>query len=282
MTRSTLRVVDATAKIKHGDGIDVRMMDVGQQSLRVAIKHGPETVPPLLLFNGIGANWELAKPLMNALKGRGAIIFDVPGIGGSPLPRLPYRPRGIAKLAAGIVRQLGYEKVDAAGVSWGGGPAQEFALNHPDLCRRLVLAATSPGVIMVPGNPRAMLKLATPRRYLDKQYLATIAGEIYGGAFRTNRDLIKEHAKGMAGMRSMGYVFQLLALAGWTNLPWLWSIKQPTLVLMGADDPLVPAVNGRILASMIPRGRFELIDDGHLFMVTKPVETASRIEAFLD
>jgi hypothetical protein len=50
---------------------------------------------------------------------------------------------------------------------------------------------------------------------------------------------------------------------------------------MGRDDPLVPPVNGRILAQLIPNARLQMIDDGHLFMVTRPAETASLIEDFL-
>jgi pimeloyl-ACP methyl ester carboxylesterase len=59
------------------------------------------------------------------------------------------------------------------------------------------------------------------------------------------------------------------------------SLRQPTLVLMGQDDPLVPPVNGRILARLIPDARLQMINDGHLFMATRPVETARTIEAFL-
>ena len=47
-----------------------------------------------------------------------------------------------------------------------------------------MLAATSPGAIMVPGTPSAVLKLATPRRYFDKDYMRKSAPEIYGGAFK--------------------------------------------------------------------------------------------------
>jgi pimeloyl-ACP methyl ester carboxylesterase len=50
---------------------------------------------------------------------------------------------------------------------------------------------------------------------------------------------------------------------------------------MGRDDPLVPVVNGRILTHLIPNARLEIVDDGHLFMVTRPQETAGRIEKFL-
>jgi pimeloyl-ACP methyl ester carboxylesterase len=85
----------------------------------------------------------------------------------------------------------------------------------------------------------------------------------------------------MRGARNLGYLYQLLAMTGWTSLPWLWSLRQPTLILMGSDDPLVPPVNGRILARLIPNAELRMIDDGHLFMVTQPVQTAGLIEAFL-
>ena len=261
--------------------IEVRQIAIDGQSLRVAIRHGREPQPPLLLFNGIGANWELAKPLLEALTRTTAIIFDVPGVGASPRPRLPYRPSTLARLAADLVADLGYKEIDVAGVSWGGGIAQQFAHQYPNLCRRLVLAATAPGFTMVPASPTVLWKMATPRRYTDKDYMNRIAADIYGGAFRDDQSLIGRHAAAMHGARSLGYLYQLLAMSGWTSLPWLWSLPQPTLVLMGRDDPLVPPINGHILAGLIPNAELQMIEDGHLFIVTRPVETAALVEAFL-
>jgi len=265
---------------KWGD-IKVRQVLIGGQSLQVAIRHGTDSRPPLLLFNGIGANWELAKPFLQALTETTAIVFDVPGVGGSPVPSLPYRPRTLARLAAGLIAELGYKEIDVAGVSWGGGVAQQFAHQYPKLCRRLVLAATSPGAIMVPASPAVLWKMATPRRYVDKGYMRRIAAEIYGGSFRNDPSLIDSHASEMRGTRNLGYLYQLLAMTGWTSLPWLWSLRQPTLVLMGSDDPLVPVINGHILARLISKAQLRTIDDGHLFMVTRPAETAGIIEGFL-
>ena len=64
------------------------------------------------------------------------IVFDLPGVGGSPLPASPYRPSGIARLSARLVSDLGYSRVDVAGVSWGGGMAQQFAHQYSGICRR--------------------------------------------------------------------------------------------------------------------------------------------------
>ena len=261
--------------------IEARMMTVSEQPLMVAVKRGDDSRPPVLLFNGIGANWELAKPFLLALEHTTTIIFDIPGIGGSPLPKRPYRPSSIAQLGARLVAELGYGEVDVVGVSWGGGLAQQFAYQYPKVCRQLVLAATSPGALMVPGRPETLMRIATPRRYWHKGYLRKVAPEIYGGAFRNDPSLVARHAAGMFGATRLGYVYQLLALAGWTSLPWLRLIRQPTLVLMGRDDPLVPVANGYILSRLIPHARLEIIDDGHLFLVTRAESVAPRIERFL-
>lgn len=272
----------ATMTDDDSDQFEVRTIEVGTQPLRVAIRRGPKGRPPLLLFNGIGARLELAKPFMRALKRTEAIIFDVPGVGGSPAPSGPYRPSTIARLAERLITQLGRRRVDVAGVSWGGGMAQQFAHQHYATCRKLVLAATSPGAIMVPGSPGVLWKMATPRRYLDREFMRRVAPEIYGGGFRRSPELVDALASAMSGASQIGYAYQILAMAGWTSLPWLWTLKQPTLILAGRDDPIVPLANGRLMARMIPNSRLEILDDGHLFMVTRPVETAAIVEKFLD
>jgi poly(3-hydroxyalkanoate) depolymerase len=272
----------ATMTDDDSDPFEVRTIEVGTQSLRVAIRRGPKGRPPLLLFNGIGASLELAKPFMRALKRTQAIIFDVPGVGGSPKPSGPYRPSAIARLAERVLNQLGHRRVDVAGVSWGGGMAQQFAHQHYAMCRKLVLAATSPGAIMVPGSPGVLWKMATPRRYLDREFMRRVAPEIYGGGFRQRPELVEALSEAMSGPSQIGYAYQILAMAGWTSLPWLWTLKLPTLILAGRDDPIVPLANGRLMARMIPNSRLEILDDGHLFMVTRPVETAAIVEKFLD
>jgi pimeloyl-ACP methyl ester carboxylesterase len=51
--------------------------------------------------------------------------------------------------------------------------------------------------------------------------------------------------------------------------------------MAGTDDPLVPVINGRILARLIPNARLVAINDGHLFLVTNADESAKLISEFL-
>jgi poly(3-hydroxyalkanoate) depolymerase len=262
--------------------VQIELRDVGGQQLRVGIRSGDRAWPPLLLFNGIGANIELVEPFLDALEGPQTIVFDVPGVGGSPAPRLPYRPRTLARLSGQLLDQLGHEQVDVLGVSWGGALAQQFAFQQSRRCRRLVLAATSPGHLMVPGKPGVLLKMATPRRYRDPDYFKTIAGDLYGGAMRNAPDRLGRHLRHIRWSSDYGYYLQLAAGFGWTSLPWLPLLSQPTLVMAGTDDPIVPVINGRILAKLIPGARLVTIDDGHLFLLTSAETSARLISEFLN
>ena len=261
--------------------IEIGMREVGSRMLRVGVRPGDRSRPPLLMFNGIGANIELVAPFLAALDGPEAIIFDVPGVGGSPVPALPYRPWMLARLSARLLDQLGHERVDVLGVSWGGALAQQFAFQHAARCRRLVLAATSPGHLMVPGKLAVLLKMASPRRYKDREYMSRIAGELYGGALRGSPELGREHLRHVRWSSDYGYYLQLLAVLGWSSLPWLRLLRQPTLVMYGVDDPLVPGANAKILAALIPDSRLVSIDDGHLFLVTSAAQSARHIADFL-
>lgn len=268
-------------ELKTPKGIKVEMIDVRGQQLRVATKPGKPGRIPLLMFNGIGANLELGFPFLEALKDTPTILFDVPGVGGSPMPALPYRPASLARMTKNLLEVLGHEQVDVSGVSWGGGVAQQFAFQYPRLCRKLVLVATSSGWTMVPGKPNVLSKMASIKRYTDKGYMRSIAAEIYGGDFRSDETLIGAHAAGMRPSSNAGYMLQLLAMTGWTSVPFLWRLRQPTLILSGTDDPLIPVANAHVLDKLIPNSRLELIDNGHLFVVTQPKETAQMVESFL-
>jgi len=264
------------------DAMQIQTIDLDGQLLRVAVRPGSDASPPLLLFNGIGANLELVEPFVEALDDVTVIVFDVPGVGGSPAPLIPYRFSALTVLSDKLLTRLGYAgPVDVLGVSWGGALAQQFALLYPRRCRRLVLAATSPGVIMVPARLSVLAKLIGPRRYTDPAYLRKIGAEIYGGAYRRDPALLEEHSRHIQAPRGRGYLYQLLAASGWTSLPWLGALQQKTLVMHGNDDPIVPLTNAKILAARIRHATLHVIDDGHLFLITRASEVAPVVKRFL-
>jgi len=265
-----------------GQPLGTRTITVKGQRLRIAIRPGDGSRPPLLVMNGIGANLELLKPFVEALDPAIEVLcFDVPGVGGSPPPAIPYRFATLAWLVARMLDQLGYAQVDVLGISWGGGLAQQFAVQHRTRCRRLVLVSTATGALMVPGRPAVLAKLATPQRYLDPDYLARVAPELYGGSMRSHPEHVRALVQATQAVGLRGYLYQLLAGIGWTSLPWLALIRQPTLILAGDDDPIVPLVNAKLMQHLIPDARLRVFHDGHVGLLTQARELAPVVAQFL-
>ena len=273
----------AAGRIRRQARPGMRTVVVGGTPLRVAIRPGTGAGPPLLLANGIGASLETLQPFVDALDPAIEVIrFDVPGVGGSPLPARPYRFTTLAWLLRRLLDKLGYQTADILGISWGGGLAQQFALSSPLRCRRLILVATATGPqTMVPGNPLVLAKMLTQRRYVDPQYARRIAGELYGGSARTDPGTITGILGHAHAGPLRGYLYQHAAGLGWTSLPFLPLIRQPTLVLAGDDDPIIPLANARILAALIPRARLHVYHGGHLELVTRPGLLAPVVAGFL-
>jgi poly(3-hydroxyalkanoate) depolymerase len=254
---------------------------VGPHGLHVSVRPGTGDGPPLVLANGIGVPLEVLDPFVAALDPAIEVIrFDAPGVGRTPTPTMPLPYQVIARQLGRALDDLGYGRVDLLGISWGGGLAQQFAFQNPRRCRRLVLVATATGSAMVPGRPGVLRHMLTPRRHQDPVYARKVAGEIYGGSLREPGAESPLQARAQGGS-SRGYLYQLLGTAGWTSLPWLPLIRQPTLILAGADDPIVPLTNARIMERLLPDARVVVYPDGHLGLLTRAPELAATVAGFL-
>jgi poly(3-hydroxyalkanoate) depolymerase len=270
--------------------VSVRNIAVGRQLLRVDVRRGRRVLrasrrreSPLLLINGIGASLELLQPLVDALDPALDVIrFDPPGVGGSPLPAAPYRFTGLCGLVARMLTTLGYDQADVLGISWGGAVAQHFAAFQRSRCRRLVLVSTATGALMVPAKPAVLARMVTPRRYLDPSYLERAAPQLYGGTARTDAPRVAAamHANNRVGS-PRGYLYQLAAGAGWTSVPFLPLIRQPTLIMSGDDDPIIPVANARLMNRLIPGSQLHIYHGGHLGLVTEAAELAPVVDRFL-
>ncbi|MFT4187564.1 MAG: poly(3-hydroxyalkanoate) depolymerase [Aeromicrobium sp.] len=253
------------------------------QRLRVSVRHGDAPGRPLILCNGIGASLDMLQPFVDALDPAITVIrFDVPGIGGSPLPKRPYLLATLAKLVSRLAGDLGHETFDVLGISWGGALAQQIAFQYPDRCRQLVLVATAPGWMMVPAHPKVLRRMITPKRYQDPTYAAKIAPEIYGGSLRDDplrvRELMNTHEP-VTSRR--GYLLQLAAFTGWTSTPFLPMVNQPTLILAGDDDPIIPLANAKLMAKLLPNARLHVYADGHLGLIVAADKLAPVVADFL-
>jgi len=260
----------------------IKMELVRGYTLRVAYWSGQSGSGkrPLLFFNGIGANLELAAGLGELITDREILTFDMPGIGDSEPALLPYLPWQMARVARILCDRYGFGDIDVMGVSWGGAMAQQMAFQYRKRVKRLILAATTAGITMIPGRFDALVKMRDARRYSDPDYMRENFSTLYGD---DDAEGANSHAMALRAPHPRGYMYQLFAMAGWTSLPFIRFLKMPTLIMMGDKDRIVPLANGHILDKALPNSTLHVVEGGgHLFLVTKSEETVGVITEFLD
>ncbi len=240
---------------------------------------------PLLLLTGIGASLDMWRPFERLVRGREVIAVDAPGVGLSERPRYPLRMRGLARVLVALLDELDVAEADVLGYSFGGLLAQELAHRAPERVRRLILCATAQGLPVVPPKPVPALMLMTPARYYHPRLFRLMVPRIAGG--RTRRDPGQLDRQAAARLSRppplLGYGYQLYAASGWTSVPWLWRVTQPTLIIAGDDDPIIPLANPRLMARMMPAAQLRILrGGGHLFLLDEPEAVIDDIHAFLD
>jgi pimeloyl-ACP methyl ester carboxylesterase len=234
---------------------------------------------PLLFFTGIGATIELLAPFLARFQKRDVITFDMPGVGQTPdFPR-SYRLSAMAAAAREILDQLGYDRVDVMGVSWGGMLAQEFSYRYQQQGDHLVLAATTAGFPMIPGKLSTLVRMMSSHRYADAAALGPFLQSLYGGS----GEGLDNYASRMVAPSNQGYMHQIMALAGWTSMRKLTCVGAKTLILMGSEDKLVPSSNGYIMKLLLKDAALEIIEGaGHLFVLTHADRVRILIEIFIE
>ena len=265
--------------------MQISYLDVEGQRIRIARNNhsaATDKLPPLLICNGIGLNFEVCEPFVNEISNDlDLILFDPPGVGDSPIPDKPYRFQALAKLVKAMLEQLNITAIDVLGISWGGALAQQLALDYPALCRRIILSATTSGVFSIPGKPSVLMNMVSPERALNSNFLLEQAGNFFGGEFRTN----PQHALQLKRLLKLppvrGYELQLKAIMSWGSTFRLYRLKQPVLLIYGKDDPIVPYNNAYMMKTLLPNAQLELMDCGHLALFTLSKESGSIVLNFL-
>jgi poly(3-hydroxyalkanoate) depolymerase len=272
----------AIADVIAGD-VTARQMTVAGQEFRVDVRPGDAERVPLVMFNGIGAGLELFQPLVDAIDpGLEVIRIDTPGVGESPAGLRPFAFPELAWMIAEVLDQLGYREIDLLGFSWGGALAQQFVLQYPSRCRRLVLLSTSTGALSIPGDFRVLAGLMIPPEVqipglsLSPETLFRTTGRHRRSDLRTLVTALQGDGTGR------GYVHQLAALGFWTSLPFLPLLTLPVLVMSGDDDPIVPVSNARMMARLLPNCTLDIFPGGHLELVSAADKLGWTVSRFLE
>ncbi|MDN5761670.1 MAG: alpha/beta hydrolase [Microlunatus sp.] len=253
--------------------------------LKIRIRRRPGTGTPLLLINGLGSCLESWEPLITRLSGRDIIGIDHPGMGLSSAPNHILSMNELAVFYKDALEALGVSRADVLGFSFGGTVAQQLAKDFPEYVNSLILAGTAPGVGGFPADLITLLTASNPLRYQIPLIREMVAPVIYRGRVGRHPRLFEDELAGWDAHRAtlLGVTCQVGAFLGWSSMPWLASLRLPTLVMCGEEDPMAPVANSKLMASIVPDAELRIYrGQGHLFLFDAPERPVADIIEFLD
>ncbi|MCK6502107.1 alpha/beta fold hydrolase [Myxococcota bacterium] len=250
---------------------------------------------PLLLIMGIGAQlilWHDELVARLAARGFQVLRFDNRDVGKStwldhaPVPapgavlsrawlglpfQAPYTLADMARDVVGLLDHLGWARAHVVGASMGGMIAQHLAFSHPERVATLtsIMSTTGGRWVSVP-KPQAMRALVAGRPRTEEEaeaWFLRFSRAVQGPAFPVDEQALGQLARRAfrRGANPAGFARQLAAIMrDGDRTRRLAAIQAPTLVLHGADDPLIPPAGGRATAAAIPGARLRLVEGwGH-------------------
>jgi pimeloyl-ACP methyl ester carboxylesterase len=234
---------------------------------------------PLLLINGMGANVEMWGLSQERLAGVARTIsFDAPGMGRSRTSPAVLTHPVYVKIICRLLDELGVERCDVLGFSFGGTIAQQLARTAPDRVRRVALVGSSCGWGGVPPAGRPVIAHSL-------RYYARVAYDHANRLLdRMPRDPDSDTLRAQTAARPghpptiTGLAKQCLAGATWSSLHWIATLRAPTLVIAGERDAIVPPANALMLARHLPHGRCHVLaGEGHMMLL----DPDSRVHSLL-
>jgi 3-oxoadipate enol-lactonase len=243
---------------------------------------GPEDAPVLVLSNSLGTSLEMWDDQAPVLGDRFRLLrYDTRGHGRSPAPPGPYAIGDLGRDVVRLLDRLGIERASFCGLSVGGMTGMWLAAESPERVERLVLLCTS--ALLVPKSVWDE-RIATAT---EQGMTALVDGVIerwFTPAFRSeNPATVEKMATTLRETDPEGYAGCCAAIRDMDLRDRLPSIKAPTLVVSGAEDPATPPEHGRLIRDAIPGARFEVVPGAaHIANVERPEEITQLILTHLE
>lgn len=257
---------------------------------------GPRQDPaPIVLIHGTGASLHTWEGWARSLQGqRRVITFDLPGFGltgpfaGRYAPD-DYRGDTYARFVLDLLDVLKVPRAVLGGNSLGGEVAWRVAVMAPERVERLVLVDAAGPAFEPEVVPAGFLVARTPvlnrltEQLLPRFLVAASVASVYGDPQRIRPELVDRYFEltlRAGNRRALGYVVRQFAPGEHAGR--IATIRQPTLILWGGRDRLIPPAVGRVFQSSIPGSRLVVFDElGHVPHEEDPARTVEPVRAFL-
>src|SRR5215208_7025507 len=252
---------------------------------------------PILFISGTSQTkdaWEPTLLSQLAATNHTVIVFDNRGIGETTVGTKPFSIEQFANDTAGLLDALQIEKADVFGASLGTFIAQELTLNYPQKVDRLILHAGYCGgneAIYASGQAlETIMTLNSPQilqNMTAEQQAMILAQIMFPPQWLEEHPEILNSVIQLAPVRSATpEIIQQQGLASGTwkgSCDRLANITQPTLLIVGDQDLLIPAANSVMMAQRIPNSWLVIIQGtGHGMMLQVPNEFSAIVQAFLE
>jgi 3-oxoadipate enol-lactonase len=241
--------------------------------------------PPLLAIMGMsGTSLHWGEPFLSRLgESFEVIVYDHRGVGSSSRLEGPITTPQLAADAAALIGALDLDSVHVLGISMGGMVAQELVLSNPELVRTLTLGCTYCGGPGSSFGASAGERLAEALNSGDRARALRAGYEINLSPQAAADPALWESFQSIALQRAVAVpviMAQLAACGQHDTHDRLPTVTVPTLVVHGTVDELLPVENGRLIASLIPGARLEIMDGvGHLFFWERPEASAELVRS---
>lgn len=263
------------------------------QGMQVHLRdEGPRTDPqPIVLLHGTSASLHTWDGWAAALKGQRRVIrMDLPGFGlTGPMPDGDYRLTRYVSFVIALLDQLGVQQAVLAGNSFGGNLAWKIAVDHPQRVSKLVLVdaagypfdpASMPIGFKIAQIPalRPMMEHTLPRSMIESS-----VRNVYGDPSKVTPELVDRYQELTlrSGNRS-ALVERFRQSPSGEFTAQIPQVRQPTLILWGAQDRLIPPDNALRFQRDIAGSRLVMFDAlGHVPHEEDPEQTVAAVQAFL-
>lgn len=277
----TPRWAQAPSQFVQIEGVQVHLRDEGPRD-------DPE---PIVLLHGTSASLHTWDGWVQALKGQRRVIrMDMPGFGlTGPAADGDYRLPAYARFVLAVMDHQGVQRAVLGGNSLGGEVAWKIAVDQPARVSKLVLVDAAGYPFKSQSVPlgfrlarvaalRPLLDRMLPRRMIDSS-----VRNVYGHPEKVTPELVDRYYEltlREGNRAALSERFSQSRPGAWADQ--IRQVRQPTLILWGAQDRLIPPDNAARFARDIPSSEVVMFDDlGHVPQEEDPARTVAAFKTFL-